>query len=136
MPESQTAPAAPPAPLRAMADFACLDDGCKASISFNLMEMQTGGSRIVCPQCHCEYLLAPVFLDKLQRLRRLIQTVQEAADLLGDVNVAITTPMGEVKVPYWLMLTRLNTIITLELNGRKVEFNFRIEPLNEKAAIR
>lgn len=133
MPESQPVS---PASLRAMVDFACLDDDCKAAIAFNLMEMQEKNGCIQCPQCRREYQFAPEFLGKLQRLRRLILSVQEASDLLGDVNVAITTPMGEVKVPYWLMLTRLNTMVTLEVNGRKVEFNFRIEPLNEKSTIR
>ena len=58
--------------------------------------------------------------------------MQEAADLLGDVNVAVTTSQGEIKIPYWLMLTRLNTIITLDLGGKKVDFNFRVEPLNQQ----
>lgn len=121
-----------PTPLRAMVDFACIDDECKAAVAFNLMERQEGKGRVVCPQCHREYELDAAFLDKLQRLRKLILTVQEAADILGDVNVAITTPAGEVRVPYWLMLTRLNTIITVELGGKKVDFNFRVEPLNRQ----
>jgi len=119
-------------PMRAMADFACIDDECKAAVSFNLMDLQEGKGRVVCPQCHREYQFAPEFLAKLERLRRLILTVQDAADILGDVNVAITTPAGEVKVPYWLMLTRLNTLITVDIGGRKVEFNFRVEPLNRQ----
>ncbi len=119
-------------PMRAAVDFACLDDDCKAAVSFNLMEVKGEGDRIVCPQCHREYHLDAGFLGKLQRLRKLVLTVQEAADLLGDVNVAVTTPQGEVKVPYWLMLTRLNTIITLALGGKTVDFNFRVEPLNRE----
>ena len=121
-----------PAEMRAMVDFACLDDECKASVTFNLMDNQGEPDRIVCPRCHREYHLDAAFLDKLRRLRKLILTVQESADLLGDVNVAVTTPQGEVKIPYWLMLTRLNTIITLDLGGRKVDFNFRVEPLNQQ----
>jgi hypothetical protein len=119
-------------PMRAGVDFTCLDDDCKAAVSFNLMEVKGEGDRIVCPQCRREYHLDTAFLGKLQRLRKLVLTVQEAADLLGDVNVAVTTPQGEVKVPYWLMLTRLNTIITLELGGKTVDFNFRVEPLNRE----
>ena len=128
---SETAKQAP-GEMRAMVDFSCLDDECKAAVSFNLMEIQEGEGRITCSQCHREYHLDALFLGKLQRLRRLIVTVQESADLLGDVNVAVTTPQQEVKIPYWLMLTRLNTIITLDLGGKKVDFNFRIEPLNQQ----
>lgn len=121
-----------PAEMRAMVDFACLDDECKASVTFNLMDNQSEPDRIVCSRCRREYHLDAAFLDKLRRLRQLILTVQESADLLGDVNVAVTTPQGEVKIPYWLMLTRLNTIITLDLGGKKVDFNFRVEPLNQQ----
>ena len=120
------------APMRAMVDFACLDDDCKAAVFFNLMEVKGAGDPVICAQCHREYHLDASFLGKLQRLRKLVLTVQEAADLLGDVNVAVTTPQGEVKIPYWLMLTRLNTIITLDWGGRKVDFNFRVEPLNQQ----
>jgi hypothetical protein len=115
-----------------MIDFACIDDECKAAVVFNLMDLREAKGCASCPQCHREYQFDATFLDKLQRLRKLIVTVQEAADILGDVNVAITTPAGEVRVPYWLMLTRLNTIVTMELGGRKVEFNFRVEPLNRE----
>ena len=117
-------------PMRAMVDFACLDEDCKAAVAFNIMELKDKEGRVLCPQCHREYRFEPEFLSKLERLRRLILTVQESADILGEVNVAVTTPAGEVKVPYWLLLTRLNTLITLEVAGRKVDFNFRIEPLN------
>lgn len=120
------------APLRAMVDFACLDDECKAAVSLNLMDIEAASDRVSCPQCHREYRFEPAFIAKLQRLRKLVMTVQECADILGDVNVAITTPVGEVKVPYWLLLTRLNTMITLDLGGKKVEFNFRVEPLNKQ----
>ena len=115
-----------------MVDFSCLDDECKAAVSFNLMEVQEGAGHMVCAQCRRAYHLDAVFLGKLQRLRKLILTVQESADLLGAVNVAVTTPQGEVKIPYWLMLTRLNTVITLDLGGQMVDFNFRIEPLNQQ----
>lgn len=113
-----------------MVDFACLDDECKAPVTFNLLEQDKGKGRVTCAQCHREYLFDPEFIGKLERLRRLVLTVQDSADILGDVNVSITTPAGEMKVPYWLMLTRLNTCITLDVGGRKVEFNFRVEPLN------
>lgn len=119
-------------PLRAMVDFACIDEECKAAVAFNLMELEQARGRVVCPQCHREYQFEPEFMVKLERLRGLILTVQGAADILGDVNVAITTPAGEVKVPYWLMLTRLNTLVTVDIGGRKVEFNFRVEPLNQQ----
>ena len=69
-------------------------------------------------------------LQKLEKLRVLILAVQDAEDILGDCNIAVVTPAGEVQLPYRLLLTRLNTLVSLNCNGKKLEFNFRVEPLN------
>lgn len=119
--------------LKAVVDFICLDSDCEAVIKFNVMDLQETGGRVSCPECHREYRFDKLFLGKLQRLRKLIMAVREAEDLLGDVNVAITTSTEEVKIPYRLLLTRLNTTITIEMGGQTVDFNFRIEPLNEES---
>ena len=47
---------------------------------------------------------------------------------LGDCNVAVAVPAGEVKIPYSLLLTRMNTMITLNLGDQKVDFHLWIEP--------
>ena len=119
--------------LQAVVDFICLDEECEAVIKFNVMELEESQGSISCPECHRQYRFDDQFLDKLRRLRKLIMTVREAEDLLGDVNVAITTSSEEVKIPYRLLLTRLNTTITIDIGGQKVDFNFRIEPLNEQS---
>ena len=70
------------------------------------------------------------FLEKLEKLRRLLLAVKDAEDILGDVNVGVTTLNGEVKIPYRLLLTRLNTMITIDVGGQQVDFHFRVEPLD------
>lgn len=119
-----------PAPeMRAMVDFACLDEGCSDTVLFNVMELRQSKGRVACTACHREYCFDAGFLDKLERLRHLILAVMSAEDILGDINVAVTTPAGDVKIPYRLLLTRLNSVISLQVGGRTVDFNFRIEPL-------
>ena len=122
--------------LRAVVDFICLDDECESVIKFNIMDLEESGGRVTCPECRREYDFDRSFLDKLERLRTLILSVRAAEDLLGDVNVAITTSTEEIRIPYRLLLTRLNTIISIDIGGVKVDFNFRIEPLNEQRSIR
>ena len=75
------------------------------------------------------FTVVPRLPDKLERLRELIVAVMNAEDILGDINVAVTTGAGDVKIPYRLLLTRMNSIITLNVGDRKVDFHFRIEPL-------
>jgi len=119
--------------MRAIVDFACLDEECNSPVCFNVMELRESKGRVSCAACHRGYDFEPDFLDKLERLRGLIVAVTNAEDILGSVNVAVTTPAGEVKVPYRLLLTRLNTIISLDIGDRIVDFNFRIEPLKNGA---
>ncbi|MFO7821625.1 MAG: hypothetical protein R6V56_06200 [Lentisphaeria bacterium] len=135
MATTETAQSAP-RELRAVVDFICLDDDCESVIKFNILDLEESNGRVTCPVCHREYDFDRPFLQKLERLRNLILSVREAEDLLGDVNVAITTSTDEVRIPYRLLLTRLNTIISIDIGGRQVDFNFRIEPLNEERSIR
>lgn len=115
--------------LRAMVDFVCLDNECTNVVIFNVMELRESKGCVSCAACHREYRFQADFLDKLERLRHLILAVINAEDILGNVNVAVTTAAGEIKVPYRLLLTRLNSIVTLDVGEQKVDFNFRIEPL-------
>ena len=118
--------------LRAQVDFVCVDDDCNSVIEFNVMDVENGGGGSVsCPVCHRQYQFDEALVDKLRRLRSLIFAVQDAAEILGDVEVAVQTPSHEVKVPYNLLLTRMNTMITLDVGGQRVQFHFRIEPLND-----
>lgn len=116
--------------LRAHVDFLCLEADCQSIIGFNVMQLEDSGGIVSCEVCHRSYHFDQTFLDKLRRLRNLIFAIQGAADILGNVNVAIQTMSHEVKVPYNLLLTRMNSVITLEVGDRQVDFNFRIEPLN------
>ena len=117
--------------MRAIIDFTCMDEECDEVIQFNLMQLRDNKGLLKCPACHRQYEFADdVFIEKLEKLRNLLLAVQDAEDILGDVNVGVTTLNGEVKIPYRLLLTRLNTMITLDVGGTKVDFHFRVEPLD------
>ena len=117
-------------------DFPCQDTDCEEIIDFNLMELKKKDGLVNCPCCHSQYDLSDEgFISKLEKLRNLLLSVREAEDILGDCNVGVMTLAGEKKVPYKLLLTRLNTMITLELNDKKVDFTFRVEPLKDSQFI-
>lgn len=118
--------------MRAIIDFNCMEDDCDEVIQFNLMQLKENNGLLKCPACHRQYEFADaVFIAKLSKLRNLLLAVKEAEDILGDVNVGVTTLNGEVKIPYRLLLTRLNTMISLDVGGKKVDFHFRVEPLDQ-----
>ena len=58
----------------------------------------------------------------------LIVAVRDAESILGNCNVAVAVPGGEVKIPNALLLTRLNTMLTLKMGDKTVDFHLWIEP--------
>ena len=116
--------------LVAKIDFDCIADGCGKTINFDLLTLQENDSQVCCEHCFNAYQFDDVFIDKLQKLRNMVLAVKEAEDILDDCNVAITTVNEEVKLPYRLLLTRMNTLISLNVFDKIIDFNFRIEPLN------
>ncbi len=114
--------------IKCHVDFVCIEPDCKAPVAFNLMDAMEKDSQILCPSCHRPYEFEQGLKDKLGKLLKLILAVREAESILGDCNVSVSVPGGSVKIPYPLLLTRLNTLISLDMGGKKVEFHFRIEP--------
>ncbi len=113
---------------KAQIDFHCLADNCPGVVKFNLAEVARPDFQAVCQECHQTYQLDKQLRDKLGRMLKLIAAIREAEDILGDSNVSVNVAGGEVKIPYALLLTRLNTLITLEFGNRKVDFHLWIEP--------
>ncbi len=117
---------------KAQVDFLCVEPGCAGVVKFNLMELAADDFQVLCPKCHRPYEFDAELREKLGKLHKLIMALREAEPILGDCNVAVAVPGGEVKVPYALLLTRLNTMITLKLGDKKVDFHLWIEPASSE----
>lgn len=115
--------------LAAYLDFDCIADDCGETIKFNLMALKENDGLVTCDCCHRPYKFDNKFLTKLEKLRALVMAVRDAEDIIDDCKVAVATPGHEVKLPYRLLLTRLNTLISLKVSDKVVDFNFRVEPL-------
>ena len=114
---------------KARIDFHCLEDDCNGVVKFNLAEVCNSDFQAVCPKCHRAHELDSDLQDKLVRMLKLVAAIRDAEDILGDSSVAVTVAGAkEVKIPYALLLTRLNTLITLNFGDRKVDFHLWIEP--------
>ena len=120
-----------PKTMTAAVDFDCIVADCLNNIQFDLLSLEDNGLQVACSDCRRIYEFDDIFIAKLDTLRRLVLTVQSAEDILSECNVSVTTPAGEVKIPYRLLLTRLNTMISLKIEDRTIDFNFRVEPLND-----
>ncbi len=113
---------------RAQIDFHCFVDDCSGVVKFNLADIGGRDFQAVCPVCHRAYALDSALRDKLRRMLELINALRGSEDILGDSVVSVNVAGGEVRIPYALLLTRLNTLITLEVGGKKVDFHLWVEP--------
>ena len=112
----------------AQLDFICMESGCGGLVRFNLMELDQNGFQVMGPKCHRPYEFDPALQEQFLKLRQLILAVREAEPILGDCNVGVAVPGGEVKIPYSLLRTRMNTMITLKIGEQKVDFHLWVEP--------
>lgn len=113
---------------KAKIDFRCLTEECKGVVGFDLSELAGRDFQAVCPVCHRTYILDAPLRDKFERMMKLIEALRNSEDILGDSAVSVNVAGGEVRVPYALLLTRLNTLITLELEGKPTDFHLWVEP--------
>lgn len=113
---------------KARIDFCCFAEGCTGVVEFDLREVACKDFQAVCPVCGRSYALDAVLRDKLERMMKLIEALRNSEDLLGDSAVSVNVAGGEVRVPYALLLTRLNTLITLDLGGTPTDFHLWVEP--------
>ena len=116
-------------------EFKCISGSCATPIDFSLTEIERNGT-LICPSCRKAYSFHPDFVDKMKRFYKLVEAVQDARDILGNANVAINVKGNEIKIPYRLLLTRMNTLITLKMDDGELTFRFRVEPLNENEVIK
>ena len=112
-------------------EFKCLEEKCKQAIYFGLLEVEKD-PHLKCPHCKKEYCFNGNFVSEMKKFDNLICAIKDAEDILSDTNVAINFKKHELRLPYRLLLTRMNTLLTLKIGDDKITFRFRIEPLGEE----
>ena len=116
---------------KAQIDFKCLAKDCTGIIKFTLADIEDSSFQAVCPKCYHTYELDGELREKLLKMLKLITTLREVEDILGDCNISVSVAEGEVKIPYALLLTRLNTMISLKIGNKTVDFHLQAEPGSE-----
>ena len=109
-------------------DFCCQSQDCSGVVKVDLADVTDPDFQAICPECHRAYALDETMRSKLQRMLELVVAIRNSEDILGDSVVSVNVAGGEVRIPYALLLSRLNTIITLEINGTKTDFHLWVEP--------
>ncbi|MCH9608946.1 MAG: hypothetical protein S4CHLAM45_03130 [Chlamydiales bacterium] len=103
---------------------------CKAPVLFSVLDRDKFNKGIVCTECKQKYAFDDeTLVSHLNQFEALCYQIQASNEILGKTAIAIDVGSHHVKVPFNLLLTRLNSVIELNINGKVSQITFRVEPL-------
>lgn len=112
---------------------------CDAPILFSVLDRENFKKIIPCPKCGQKYAFEDeTLLRHLHQFESLCRQIHASEEILGGTSIAIDVGSHHVKVPFNILLTRLSSVIDLDVGGRKFSVAFRVEPLKDvpKASLR
>jgi Zn ribbon nucleic-acid-binding protein len=106
--------------------FCC--QACQNHIQFSVFELEKS-ENITCLECGLVYdFKDEVLRRQLRKFESLCRQIQLSEEILSHTSVGIYMGDREVKIPYKLLLTRLNSTLDLMIGDRPLAITFRIEP--------
>ena len=108
--------------------FCCLE--CQTPIQFSVFEITKLNKSIICPNCHLNFDFSDEVLKRqIEKFEALCNQIKESEEILSNTSVGIFIGDREVKIPYKLLLTRLNSTLDLVIGDRPLSISFRSEPI-------
>lgn len=110
--------------------FNCLS--CKHPLNFSVFELDTKKGLLQCSCCEKKYALNDETLKRqLHKFAALCQQLVESEEILSQTAVGIDIGDHHIKIPYKLLLTRLNSTLDLKFGTEVISIVFRMEPLKD-----
>jgi len=105
---------------------------CEAPILFSVLDREHFSRIVPCCECGRKYAFDDeTLLRHLTQFEALCHQIYASEDILGSSAIAIDVGKHHVKVPFNILLTRLSSVLELNINGKKSEIFFRVEPLKD-----
>ena len=105
---------------------------CQRTIQFSIFELEKREEGIQCPDCGIIYDFSDENLRiQLRKFENLCRQIQLSEDILSNTSVGIYLGDREIKIPYKILLTRLNTTLDLMIGDRPLTITFRLEPIGD-----
>lgn len=109
--------------------------GCTHPVSFSVFDLEDRDALLCCSQCKKKYAFNDEILKRqLKKFEALCLQIVDSEEILGDTAIGIDIGEHHVKVPYKLLLTRLNSCLDLVIGDKPLSISFRIEPLRDLSA--
>lgn len=109
--------------------FKCLS--CNTDINLSIFDLDHN-TPLCCKGCEKQYIFNdPTLIRQLKKFRSLCMQIHDSEEILGNSCIGVDVGIHHVKVPYKLLLTRLTSSLQLEMEGKKISINFRVEPIKD-----
>lgn len=106
--------------------------GCEGPILFSVLDQEGFNGIVPCKKCGKKYAFQDeTLLRHLQQFEALCKQIHASSEILGGTAIAIDVGSHHVKVPFNILLTRLSSVIELNVGGEKFSVSFRVEPLKD-----
>lgn len=106
--------------------FCC--QSCQNPIQFSIFDLERN-EKISCSECGLLYDFNDEILKRqLRKFENLCRQIQLSEEILSNTCVGIYLGDREIKIPYKILLTRLNSTLDLMVGDRPLTITFRIEP--------
>ncbi|MFZ0566055.1 MAG: hypothetical protein WAM28_07715 [Chlamydiales bacterium] len=110
--------------------FNCQD--CETPIFFSVLDQSEFNGVVCCPSCSQKYAFDDgSLLRHLKQFEALCRQIYASEEILGQTAIAIDVGSHHVKVPFNILLTRLSSVIELNIKGKKSVIAFRTDPLQD-----
>ena len=110
---------------------------CEAPILFSVLDREHFNKIVACSACGRKHAFQDeTLLRHLTQFEALCQKIYASEEILGSTAIAIDVGTHHVQVPFNILLTRLSSVIELNINGKKSVIYFRVEPLKDMPALR
>lgn len=103
---------------------------CEAPILFSVLERKEFPG-IACGDCGKKYMFDQKLLRQLKQFEALCRQIHASEEILGRTAIAVDVGSHHVKVPFNILLTRLSSLIDLNIDGKNLAIAFRVEPLRD-----
>ncbi len=111
-------------------EFDC--HSCGEPVSFSVFELDEPHCSVECEGCKQSYKLEDeVLARQLKKFTALCRQLIESEEILSTAAVGIDVGEHHVKVPFKILLTRLNPVLDLVIGDRPFSIRFRIEPTKD-----
>lgn len=115
-------------------EFNCI--ACNELLSFSVFHLTESNSAIDCKNCKKMYAFTDETLKRqLKKFTALCIQLIDSEEILGNAAVGVDVNGAQVKIPYKLLLTRLNSSLNLKIGDHPISITFRIEPLKDMLSL-